>query len=298
MDAHSTPISDVEGRVNLTEGDSPPRKPGNGRSVNELATDRASSEIGESTNASASSEDLLSSSMDGGDPYRRRKAQLTAGDRSQIARSKHWRQKSQRKEHKIPSGDTSHSTQPPIELQGSDFSSISTSDDVELDHMESENIISDDEETGLTKHDMKHSQKRRKRDTDSDSRVGGSFRMSKLGQKAADRNVLKALLVNSLLVASWYLFSLSISIVSECYSSLSSYSHTDQSCSITNGCSHQNILTFIFHSSRLVCIWWCNSVSQHSSCTSYLAFALEQTAFRIRTIIYMCDETLHLRKNL
>ena len=97
---------------------------------------------------------------------------------------------------------------------GSDFSSISTSEDMELRRLELDGMVSDEEENGLTEPDWRHWKRRRKRNEDLDSRIGGRSHASTDSQKAAERSVIKALLLNSLLIASWYLFSLSISIVS------------------------------------------------------------------------------------
>ena len=208
MDAHKKPTSDAEGQAEPIEADSSSRYQTISRPVIGLAPNRAKSESGESANASDSNEDLLSPNMDGGDAYRRRRAQLMAEGGNQIPSSKQRRWKGQREEPEIEAEDSQHSVK---DSQGSDFSSMSTSDDVELDHLESENMISDDEEIGLTNHNKRH----HKRDTDLDAHIGGSFRATKIEQKDADRNVLRALLLNSLLVVSWYLFSLSISIVGD-----------------------------------------------------------------------------------
>ena len=71
---------------------------------------------------------------------------------------------------------SSHQSKPrKPEGHDSDFSSNSTSEDVELDDMLSEEDISDDdEETGLTRSDRKSRRRLRKRTTDLDSRIGGS----------------------------------------------------------------------------------------------------------------------------
>ena len=95
----------------------------------------------------------------------------------------------------------------------SDFSSRSTSDDVELQHIASEDGLTDDEETGLTRKDKKNRKRRKKKNTLLDQRIIGTGKTSKQDGKLADKNVLRASLINALLIASWYFFSLSISIV-------------------------------------------------------------------------------------
>ncbi|KAG8532629.1 uncharacterized protein KY384_002506 [Bacidia gigantensis] len=90
--------------------------------------------------------------------------------------------------------------------------SMSTSDEVELDHLNPDVARSDDEEAGLTTKERSRRKRRRRRSMDSDARILGNSHASQLGQKTADRTVIRELFLNSLLVGSWYLFSLSISI--------------------------------------------------------------------------------------
>ena len=98
--------------------------------------------------------------------------------------------------------------------QGSEISSLSTSDEVELDQLSSPYAPSDDEESGLTKTDDPPPNGRRRRRADVPDRTAGSLQFFKTGPKLADRSVIKTLFFNSLLVASWYIFSLSISLAS------------------------------------------------------------------------------------
>lgn len=97
----------------------------------------------------------------------------------------------------------------------SDFSSHCTSDDVELRSISTEDDMTDDEEAGLNAQDKSHRRRRRKKNTQLDQRVVGVDQTSAQEKSKADKNVIQALLINALLIASWYLFSLSISIVSE-----------------------------------------------------------------------------------
>jgi hypothetical protein len=64
-----------------------------------------------------------------------------------------------------------------------------------------------DEETGLTKR-----QKKRQQD-ELDIRKGEHIAVTKHEARLADRDVIKKLMINSVLILSWYFFSLSISIV-------------------------------------------------------------------------------------
>jgi hypothetical protein len=68
-----------------------------------------------------------------------------------------------------------------------------------------------DEETGLTKRERRQ----RNRQYDQlDVRIGEHIPVSKHEARLADRDVVKKLLINSVLILLWYFFSLSISIVS------------------------------------------------------------------------------------
>ena len=102
----------------------------------------------------------------------------------------------------------------PDDGQGSEISSLTMSEEVELDQLSSPCVPSDDEENGLTMTDDPRSKGTRRRRADTPDRTAGPLQFSRVGPKLADRSVLKTLFFNSLLVASWYIFSLSISIAS------------------------------------------------------------------------------------
>ncbi|KAL8829833.1 MAG: hypothetical protein Q9191_001785 [Dirinaria sp. TL-2023a] len=95
---------------------------------------------------------------------------------------------------------------------GSDLSSASMSDDVELERFASDNEPSDNEDTGLTKNALGRRRKRRRKHHRVDESVMGTRDITEQERQAADKSVLKALLINALLIAAWYAFSLSISI--------------------------------------------------------------------------------------
>ena len=163
--------------------------------------------------------DLLVSDMDGaGDGYRRRKAQLMNGSENRNAKRKR-----SGKEHvhryRNASGASDEENKPFVyssdDGHSSDFSSITTSEDVELDHLTAEDPFSDDAETGMTKRDKKHRKRGRRNALRMDQRFAGNVKASKLNNRFSYSAIYKAWLINALLVASWYAFSLSISIVSE-----------------------------------------------------------------------------------
>ncbi len=68
-----------------------------------------------------------------------------------------------------------------------------------------------DEETGLTKRERRQKKGQQEQ---LDVRIGEHVPVSKHEARLADRDVIKKLLINSVLILLWYFFSLSISIVS------------------------------------------------------------------------------------
>lgn len=97
----------------------------------------------------------------------------------------------------------------------SDLSSIGES--VEMDYMTSDDDLHDDEETGLTAKQRRQQRRRRRNQRRQlDARIADvkASRRDTLTLGLADKDVLKKLLVNAVLILMWYFFSLSISIVS------------------------------------------------------------------------------------
>ena len=178
------------------------------------------------------------------------------------------------------------------EGHGSDFSSMSTSDDVELSRLASGDAMTDDEETGLTKKDKEHRKRKRRRNQRIDGRIAGNVKTSKQERKDADRNVLKAMIINVLLILAWYLFSLSISIVSNVSIEKQSLRLIDAA-STTNGCSRKNTSTSISPFSRHACTCLSSSASLPWSYTSYLSYGHVQIASPTPTITTQSAETPH-----
>lgn len=90
----------------------------------------------------------------------------------------------------------------------------------ELDDMASDDPLHDDEETGLTAREKRQRRRRRRKQRrELDARIA-NHKISDSGRKLADRNVLKQLLINAGLIGLWYMFSLSISIVSVLFLSM------------------------------------------------------------------------------
>ena len=87
--------------------------------------------------------------------------------------------------------------------QASDFSSRSTSEDVELDDMSSDDGL-DGEETGLTKEDRRRRRRRKKRHTRMNERIAGDGMAGREGKGLTDQSVLKRSLINALLIGLWY----------------------------------------------------------------------------------------------
>lgn len=176
---------------------------------------RRSSIDSQDSSAGTDADADLSSDMDGaGDGYRRRRAQLTnalgSGGRRKSSGKKHidrYRNApDEENKQMVYSSDQGHD---------SDFSSRTTSEDFELDHLTAEDPFNDDAEAGMTKKDKIHRKRRRRKAIRMDERFAGNVKAPKPTSQSTYSALYKAGLVNALLVASWYAFSLSISIVSE-----------------------------------------------------------------------------------
>lgn len=101
------------------------------------------------------------------------------------------------------------------DADASDLSSIAES--MEMDCMSTDDDLHDDEETGLTaKQRRKQRRRRRRQRRQLDARIADvkASRNDVFSLGLAERSVLRRLLVNGVLILSWYFFSLSISIVS------------------------------------------------------------------------------------
>ncbi|MCJ1281717.1 Triose-phosphate Transporter [Xylographa opegraphella] len=90
--------------------------------------------------------------------------------------------------------------------------SRSPSPDDKEERLSEEEGLTDDEEAGLTRVDKGKRWRRKRRHTLLNERIAGGAGTSKQERKVADLNVLKSSLINAVLIGSWYLFSLSISI--------------------------------------------------------------------------------------
>lgn len=78
----------------------------------------------------------------------------------------------------------------------------------------SDNDLQDDEETGLTDKEKRRRQKKRRRNTLLDQRISRDKGSTSVDErKEADKDVVRKLVVNVMLILLWYLFSLSISLV-------------------------------------------------------------------------------------
>jgi len=85
----------------------------------------------------------------------------------------------------------------------SDSDDRSDSDDLELDDMSADGL-EDDEETGLTKRDRRRRRRRKRRNTLLDQRIVPDDTYTKEEKKLADQNLIKSMLVNSVLISLWY----------------------------------------------------------------------------------------------
>jgi hypothetical protein len=98
---------------------------------------------------------------------------------------------------------------------GDASSSTRAEDDSTLGGSLSDEDLHDDEEMGLTKQDRKRKRAKRKRNTRLDNRIARD-KITDEERKEADQNVFRKIAINLVLIGLWYLFSLSISLVSLC----------------------------------------------------------------------------------
>jgi hypothetical protein len=160
----------------------------------------------------------------------------------------------------------------------------STSEDMELNDLSEDEGLQDDEETGLTGKDKGRRKRKRRRNTLLDQRVAAEVTITAEEKKEADQSVLKNSLINGLLIGLWYLFSLSISIVSpplilKLETLANVFYH-----STTNGCLTLDISISTSLYSLHACICWSNSPSHPLSSSSYHNSDLDTTPFRTHTI--------------
>lgn len=162
--------------------------------------------------------DLISSDMDSaGEGYRRRRARLVKGLNNENVRRKSAGKKHVHR-HRNASGASDEENKQLMyssdEGHGSDFSSRTTSEDFELDRLTAEDPFSDDTEAGMSKKDHMNRKRRRRNAQRMDKRFAGNVKASRPNNEFSYSAIYTVWLVNALLVASWYAFSLSISIVS------------------------------------------------------------------------------------
>lgn len=152
--------------------------------------------------------------MDGPDGYIRRRPLLMENEEAPTSTKSIKRSRSSRHRRKISQvregEEHKHADYSSDDGHASVISAMSTSDDVEMERIPSDEELTDDEEAGLTRKDKRKRKRRKTINTTLDERIVGSMGAS--GWSLADRNVIKASLINALLIASWYLFSVSISV--------------------------------------------------------------------------------------
>ncbi|KAJ6782847.1 hypothetical protein PWT90_02846 [Aphanocladium album] len=87
----------------------------------------------------------------------------------------------------------------------------------------SDDDLNDDEELGLTAEDRARKQKQRRKLTRLDQRIAREKHLSVDEQKEADKSFMRRLMINGGLILLWYIFSLSISLVSTTFSDICGY---------------------------------------------------------------------------
>ncbi|KAL8651063.1 MAG: hypothetical protein Q9210_003469 [Variospora velana] len=157
--------------------------------------------------------------MDRADGYVRRRPPLMENEEPAAGARPDKRSHSRRHRRKVSrgpgEGENKYIGYSSDDGHSSTFSTPSASEDVEMKRMPSDDDLTDDEEAGLTRTDKRKRKRRKTLNTQLDERVAGSIGASASGWSLADRNVIKASLVNALLIASWYLFSVSISVYNQ-----------------------------------------------------------------------------------
>lgn len=136
----------------------------------------------------------------------------------------------------------------------------------------SDEDLHSDEETGLSKKDRKRRRAKKKRNTRLDNRIA-RHHITDEERKEADQNVARKIAINCVLIGLWYMFSLSISLVSFSHLGLlfpgicvlwdSNYQYfliliCHSIRSITSGCLTQTISTLLSPYLRLRHTCWCS----------------------------------------
>ena len=92
-----------------------------------------------------------------------------------------------------------------------DKSIMSDSSEHELDNFDSD----DDVESGLPTEERRKFLRKQRKQNNLDSRIAGvAGKLSQADKEEADKNVMRKLATNAILIGLWYFFSLSISLVS------------------------------------------------------------------------------------
>ncbi|KAF2822758.1 TPT-domain-containing protein [Ophiobolus disseminans] len=137
---------------------------------------------------------------------RRRSSSLAGAALPSSSNKDPQKHRRRRSDHIAEEGDERDSA---AEHSGSE--SLSDSTDLELDDMSADGL-DDDEETGLTKRDRRRRRRRKRRNTLLDQRIVPTDTYTKEEKKLADQNLIRSMLINGVLIAMWYLFSISISV--------------------------------------------------------------------------------------
>ncbi|KAH7163311.1 triose-phosphate transporter family-domain-containing protein [Dactylonectria estremocensis] len=100
-----------------------------------------------------------------------------------------------------------------ISEEGSSLGGFANRSDDSGDESYTDEDLQDDEETGLTTRGKRRKQKKRQRNTQLDQRIAREKNtISAEERKEADKDVMRRLVTNGVLILLWYLFSLSISL--------------------------------------------------------------------------------------
>ena len=127
--------------------------------------------------------------------------------------------------------------------EGASASSGTSDADRDMNDIGSDEGLDDDEETGLTQTDRRRRRRRKRRNTMLDERVTGGYNLTDEEEELATQSIVKATIMNVILIALWYLLSISISVVSILVVHMAKLFTNGHS--TINGCSHPTISTSI-----------------------------------------------------
>lgn len=138
----------------------------------------------------------------------------------------------------------------------------------------SDEDLNEDEEMGLTSGERAEKRKKRQRSMRLDQRIVPEKSPSPVARTTPDQSLMRQIMINGGLILLWYLFSLSLSLVSCVIIRGVCHMLVLTTCSITNGCLTRAASTSNSPSLRRRCICWCSLAWHRLCCTLSRHYAL------------------------